>query len=70
MKYFNWNVEKNAELLTERGIAFEDVVFCINHGGLLDTIEHLIEIGARTRKFLSWISMTMPIWYHLSRMKK
>ncbi|MCK4729112.1 MAG: BrnT family toxin [Desulfobacterales bacterium] len=40
MKYFDWNVEKNAELWTERGIAFEDVVFFINHGGLLDTIEH------------------------------
>lgn len=40
MKYFDWNLEKNAELWTERGIAFEDVVFFINHGGLLDTIEH------------------------------
>lgn len=40
MKYFDWNVEKNAELWAERGIAFEDVVFCINHGGLLDIIEH------------------------------
>ena len=40
MKYFDWNVEKNVELWAERGITFEDVVFCINHGGLLDTIEH------------------------------
>ena len=40
MKYFDWNVEKNVELRAERGITFEDVVFCIKHGCLLDTIEH------------------------------
>lgn len=40
MKFFDWNVEKNEELKAERGVAFEDVVFCITQGGLLDTIEH------------------------------
>ena len=40
MKYFEWNAEKNEELGKERGITFEEVVFCLMHGGLLDTIEH------------------------------
>ena len=40
MKYFDWNVEKNEELREERQIIFEEAVFCLMHGGLLDTIEH------------------------------
>ncbi len=40
MKYFDWNNEKNKELLKERGISFEEIVFCIMHDGLLDIIEH------------------------------
>ncbi len=40
MKYFDWNVEKNDELLQERGVSFEEIVFCIMHDGLLDVIEH------------------------------
>jgi len=40
MKYFDWNVEKNEELIRARGISFEEVVFCIMHDGLLDIIEH------------------------------
>ena len=40
MKYFDWNNEKNDELVKERGISFEEIVFCIMHDGLLDIIEH------------------------------
>ena len=40
MKHFDWNVEKNEELRDERRVSFEDAVFCITHGGILDTIEH------------------------------
>jgi len=40
MKYFDWNSEKNEELIKDRGISFEEVVFCIMHDGLLDIIEH------------------------------
>jgi uncharacterized DUF497 family protein len=40
MKYYDWNVDKNEELIQERGISFEEIVFCIMHGGLLDVIEH------------------------------
>ena len=40
MKYFDWNVEKNEELREERQITFDEAVFCMMHGGLLDTIEH------------------------------
>lgn len=40
MKYFDWNNEKNEELIKDRGVSFEEVVFCIMHNGLLDIIAH------------------------------
>ena len=40
MKYFDWDDAKNAKLRAERGIGFEDVVFHIERGDLLDILEH------------------------------
>ena len=40
MKYFDWDDTKNAKLRTERGIGFEEVVFHIERGDLLDILEH------------------------------
>lgn len=40
MKFFSWNEEKNEQLKKERGISFEDVVFHIDRGDLLDIVEH------------------------------
>jgi len=40
VKYYNWNSEKNLKLITERGISFDDIVFYISNGFLLDTIKH------------------------------
>ncbi len=40
MKYFDWDYAKNAKLRAERGIGFEDVVFHIERGDLLDILEH------------------------------
>ncbi|HED13547.1 MAG TPA: DUF4258 domain-containing protein [Gammaproteobacteria bacterium] len=40
MKPITWNSEKNSHLRAERGISFEDVVFHIMTGDILDTIEH------------------------------
>ena len=40
MKYFSWNEEKNELLKEERQISFEDVVFYISQGFLLDVLEH------------------------------
>jgi uncharacterized DUF497 family protein len=40
MKPINWNPEKNRKLIEERGISFEEVVFCLQSGGLLDDITH------------------------------
>ena len=40
MKYFAWDEAKNAKLKVERGIGFEDIVFHIERGDLLDTLEH------------------------------
>ena len=40
MKYFTWDDAKNEKLKAERGIGFEEVVFLIERGGLLDVLEH------------------------------
>ena len=40
MKYFAWDDAKNAKLRAERGIGFEDIVFHIERGDLLDILEH------------------------------
>lgn len=40
MKNIMWNPEKNKQLKMERDVSFEDVVFHISIGGILDTFEH------------------------------
>ncbi len=40
MKLISWNPEKNGVLKAERGISFEDVVFHIMAGDILETIDH------------------------------
>ena len=40
MKYFSWNAEKNQQLIAERGISFDEVVFHIEKGDLLDIVQH------------------------------
>ena len=40
MKSFNWNAEKNQQLIDRRGKSFEEVIFHIQHGDLLDDIAH------------------------------
>ena len=40
MKPYDWSDAKNEWLRRVRGITFEDIVFHLAHGGMLDTIEH------------------------------
>lgn len=40
MKYFSWDVEKNEKLKAGRGISFEEIVFHIERGDVLDILEH------------------------------
>lgn len=40
MKPINWNPDKNRKLIEERGISFEDIVFSLQSGCLLDDISH------------------------------
>jgi uncharacterized DUF497 family protein len=40
VKTFRWGDARNAELLAERGISFEQVVVATESGGLLDVISH------------------------------
>ncbi len=40
MKTINWNTEKSLALRESRGICFEDVVFHIERGDILDDYQH------------------------------
>jgi uncharacterized DUF497 family protein len=40
VKYFAWNAEKNEQLKAERGVSFDEVVFHIENGDLLDEVDH------------------------------
>lgn len=40
MPEFDWDDEKNALLEQRRGVSFEDVVFHIENGDILDIIRH------------------------------
>ncbi len=40
MKVINWDADKNQELIEDRGILFEEVVFYLQQGELIDDIEH------------------------------
>ncbi len=40
MKRFIWNLEKNERLKKERGLSFDEIVFYIEKGQLLDVVEH------------------------------
>jgi uncharacterized DUF497 family protein len=40
VKYFSWGIEKNRRLMAERGISFEEIVFHIERGDVLDVLEH------------------------------
>ena len=40
MKHFAWSAEKNESLKIDRGVSFEEVVFHIERGNLLDVLEH------------------------------
>ena len=40
MSDFEWNDEKNEFLKSARGVSFEEVVFHIQNGDVLDVIQH------------------------------
>lgn len=40
MPQFDWNDDKSQVLKAERGVSFEDVVFHMAAGGLLDVLDH------------------------------
>lgn len=40
VKYFAWDAEKNEKLKAERGVSFEEIVFHVERGDVLDILEH------------------------------
>ena len=50
MKYFDWDEEKNELLKRERGISFEEVIFHIEKGDVLDVIDNPNAAKYRSQK--------------------
>jgi hypothetical protein len=50
MKYFRWDIEKNQKLKIERSISFEEIVYHIQNGHLLDIIENPNSIKYKDQK--------------------
>ncbi|QWF69856.1 toxin [Methylomonas paludis] len=40
MKIINWNAEKNQLLISEWGVSFEDILFALQSGAVLDDVYH------------------------------
>ena len=40
MRHFVWSSEKNAQLILERGMSFERVIFHIERDEILDVVKH------------------------------
>jgi uncharacterized DUF497 family protein len=52
LKYFTWDNEKNEKLKVERGVSFEDVVFHIERGDILDIVEHPNQVRYRGQRVI------------------
>jgi len=39
MELYRWDEEKNRKLIRERNVSFEEIVFCIEQGQLLDLLQ-------------------------------
>ncbi len=51
MKTFNWDEHKNQWLKRKKGVSFEQVVFCIENGKLIDVIKHPNQEKYKGQKF-------------------
>ena len=40
MKYFDWNQEKNEQLMVRRDVSFEDVIIALDEGQIVNIIKH------------------------------
>ena len=40
MRFFNWNPDKNDQLILERNVSFEKIVIAINEGNIIDVYDH------------------------------
>jgi hypothetical protein len=47
---YEFNPDKNIKLKQERGVSFEEIIYYINNGALLDTIEHPNKEGCGSRR--------------------
>ncbi|MCK4402012.1 BrnT family toxin [bacterium] len=52
MKRYNWNDEKSKKLKEERGISFEDIVFYIEKGHILDDLDHPNKMKYKNQRIL------------------
>jgi uncharacterized DUF497 family protein len=62
VKYFTWGAAKNEKLRAERGISFEEIVYHIERGDLLDILENRNQKRYAGQRVSSSTFKTMPTW--------
>ena len=60
---FDWNAEKNRQLIAERGVSFDIVVSRMRRGGHVDTIEHPNKTDTPGSSSILWKSIIRYIWF-------
>ena len=40
VRHFSWDHEKNEQIKAERHVSFEEIIYSIEHGFLLNTVDH------------------------------
>lgn len=69
-KYITWDVEKNERLKASRGIGFDDVVFHLERGDLLDILEHSNQARYSGQRIFVIQHEDYVTWCRSSRMNK
>lgn len=52
MRYFDWDFEKNEQLIRERGISFEEVVIALDEGRQLAIVENPNQVRYHGQKII------------------
>ena len=63
MPEYTWDADKNEWLRRNRGLSFDDVVYHLEHGGLLADIPHPNQERHRGQRLCISASTTMLTWF-------
>ena len=69
MPEYDWNTDKDELLRRNRSLSFYDVVYYLEHGGLLGDIEHPNQERYPARAVRSFAFVVMPMSFPITDVK-